>query len=165
MTSMPRSSFVSALAWLTLALGALGVFSALLQGVFATAMQPLLQTGYEGTIAALLPSLTLVSLAFALFNVWVGLRLLQRRDWARRAMLVLLAIGLLGAAVGALVCLGALSIIDGSLLTQAGLPDELFPLFRGMLGVIGAGALVIVGVHGWLISRLRSAAIKAEFSS
>ena len=163
MTAAPQSSFVTVLAWLTLVMGVLGVVSALLQGLLATTVLPTLLAEYGGAVTTLLSNLTLISLAFSLFSVWVGLRLLQRRDWARRAMVVLLAIGLVLAVVGAIACLGALFVVDGGVLLQAGLPEELFSLFRAMLAVLAAGALIIVGVHAWLIVRLRSAGIKAEF--
>ena len=163
MTPAPQSSFVTVLAWLTLVMGVLGVVSALLQGLLATTALPTLQAEYGGAVTRLLSNLTVISLALSLFSVWVGLRLLQRREWARCAMVALLAIGLVLAVVGAIACLGALFTVEGVVLSQAGLPEELFPLFRAMLAVLAAGALIIVGVHAWLIVRLRSAGIRAEF--
>ncbi len=159
----PRSSFITVLAWLTLVAGVRGVVSGLLQASVATTMLPALLPDLDSSVASLLSGLTLVSLVFSLLSVWVGARLLQRRDWARLAMVVLLVIGVVLAAAGAVVCLGAMFVVDPRVLTQAGLPDELFPLFRSTLVVLGAGALAIVGVHVWLIARLRSAAIRAEF--
>ncbi|MEP7314033.1 MAG: hypothetical protein ABI859_15735 [Pseudomonadota bacterium] len=163
METAPQSSFITVLAWLTLGGGVLGIVSGVLQGVLSTVVMPTLLPELGGAVTTLLPGLTFISLALSVFSVWVGVRLLQRRDWARRAMVILLAIGMAFAAAGVFVCLTATTLIDGRLLALAGLPDEFFPLFRAMMIVIGAGCLAVVGVHVWLIARLRSAVIRAEF--
>lgn len=160
----PQSQFVTALAWLTIVVGALGVASSFAQTAMVGVVLTMLATELGSVVATLLPGLSLISLAGSLLTLFVGISLLRRRGWARVTMVVLLIVGIVFAIIAVFASLCVLLVMDGSLLEQYGFTGDLQSLLHLVLIVMGVGSVAVVGVHLWLIARLRAPEIKAEFT-
>jgi hypothetical protein len=174
-----RSSFVTVMAAISLALGGLGVLSNLMQLLLAGALPA------EGLAAGLLPPDTPVpapllwlnehlvglSLAGALLSAvlaWVSWGMLRRREWARRAFIT----GLILAALANFAGLPLLDNVFGSLVdSMAGADAADLDQLRAMTHTLQqalfwcglVGAVMIAAVHGWIAWRLCSPKIRAEF--
>lgn len=170
----PRSSFVTVMAWISIALGAMGVASGLLQAAMlpslpmdrfmqelaaaGMALPPLLQR-----IFAHLQLLNAVSLLGSALFAWVSWALLQRREWARLAFIGFLALGVLGG-IAAVVAMQPMLDWANSASGMA----EIDPLLRGVQSAMKAAAwlsvLLVAVLHGAIIWKLCTPAIRAEFS-
>lgn len=172
-----RSSFVTVLAWLLIVPSVLGVLISTLQNVMIATVMPMDQmTLPSGPEAEQLPAF--VTFVFghirALFVVfWLmtvvslasGIGLLKRREWARLAVMALLALSILWN-------LGGLYLqhsLMSSMTATADAPQDFRDQFDSMASTVWmvslAMALGFSAVSAWLIWRLGSAPIKAEFGS
>jgi len=174
----PRSMFVNVMAWLSLALGLLGVISGLLQAaVFASLdLGNQLAAGLEqGGAQALLPPQLLwvfqhlqlingLSTLAALVTTVVSWGLWQRREWGRVGFIALL---LLSAALGIAFSVWMAGVMDTLLKQAAGDPALVDPMVGQMLAMykttLYVGSLVIALLHGGLAWKLHTPEIRAEF--
>lgn len=179
MPAAPRSQFVTITAWLSLALALVGVLTGLLQwAMFAAspAEQGLLDalTAGGGSGLPLPPSLLwvfdhlgLLLLASLLSSVLLAVAswgLLQRREWGRFGFIVLLAGGALLTLAGAF----AFDGLMGDLNARAGFdPGNVDPLLANLQATmrmaIYAAALLIGILHGAIVWKLCTPAVRAEF--
>lgn len=174
----PRSMFVNMLAWLSLALGLLGVISGLLQAaVFASldlGNQLLAGLAQDGDQALVPPQMLWVfehlqlinglSTLAALITTVVSWGLWQRREWGRVGFIALL---LLSAAFGIACTVWAASVMDALLAQAAGDPAVADPVVMRMLAMSKAtmyvGSLVIALLHAGIAWKLHTPEIRAEF--
>lgn len=174
-TRRPRSRFVDLLAWLLIAIAACGAAISLPHGVLVGALFPAgpgASVAPEST-AALAPLLRefverlpiFLDVLFAACGAIVvfGVGLLRRRNWARAAVVGLLGTGILLAAAA----LAGQFFFDWPVPAAMGGKSDFALNMRWLVAVLRAFAslcaLGIAGVLGWLIARLRSRAIRAEF--
>ncbi|HVJ39546.1 MAG TPA: hypothetical protein VM687_17305 [Stenotrophomonas sp.] len=178
--AVPRSSFVTVMAWLSLAVAVMSAAGNALQ-----AMAALLAPGL-GDLGGMLPagapvppllawlgehlvSLSLLGVVLSLAVAWVSWALLQRREWGRLAFIAVLAL----AALANFACIPlvdvalamATAVLDpsGSGDVAAQLVDAGAPMLAALRLVCWLGALAIAVVHGWIIWQLCRPAIRAEF--
>jgi len=151
-----RSVLPSVLGWIAIVCGLLGVLSGLTYASLfidvplptATGTDAALQQAAVDTFSTAGVAYAVVSAAYA----YVGFALWRRRNWARVTTIVLLALGIFGNIVWALISL---------------LFSQLFADFGAMIsGVLTFSAIVCVAFAAffvWCIVRLRSPAVVAEF--
>lgn len=174
-----RSEFVTVMAWISLALGLLGVVSGLMQGVMLLAMpadrmlQDLLgvvapEVQLPSAILWIFGNLGLLNflslLSSALFAV-VSYGLLKRHEWGRVGFVLLLAASALLGLLGVGVFVHFLDLANG--MTSAEIA-EIDPAFQSLqsamkIAVIVAALLVAV-LHGAIIWKLYRPGIRAEFT-
>ncbi len=178
----PGASFVTVLAWVSLVAGGLGVMYSVVQlltGLFVPDFQmqmlnptgaalpplpPMMHWIYANTV-----SLALGSLLMSAALVAVARGLLHRREWARLGFIALLVLGTLWQ-------LGMVwmvpQIIEGTLAVQmAVLPpgelDELGGFMESMTTMFTVVAAVVVlvftALHAWIVWKLYTAEVRAEF--
>ena len=174
---VPRSTFVTVVAWIFIVLSGFATLVAVLQNLmiwflfqapaFGAAMQ---KAGNEpgvpafvGWISRFFYVIFLVFLAVSASMLASSIGLLQRRNWARIAFILLMALGiawnLAGVAFGALMLwlFPAMPPMHGGAA----------PPFAWMMGIVMAFNVVIAigfsALFYWIIHRLRSPAIRQEF--
>lgn len=163
----PQSSFVTGLAWISIVLNGLGVFGALMQNVMVNLLMPTM-FGNPNTLPAqafplnLFRVLALIFLAYAAFMTWAAYALLRRRDWARVTFIVICALSIAWSVLSVL--MAALGFGVGGLLPAAGMTPQMHAVFNTMLTAMLVVCAAICVLFGWIIRRLTSPQIKAEFS-
>ncbi|MET0717893.1 MAG: hypothetical protein ABWY48_11870 [Pseudoxanthomonas sp.] len=178
----PGNSFVTVLAWVSMALALLGVVYGLLQtltGLFMPQDYYLrMLNPYGGELPRLPPLLEwiyahtllmgVLTTALSAVFAWVSWGMLKRAEWGRRGFIALLVLG----ALWQFACVLAIpQLIEGTLAIQAGalpqgqsLPPEFESIMAAMMMVGAAVALLFAGLHGWLVWKLCTPAIRAEFA-
>lgn len=177
----PGNSFVTVLAWISIVLALFGLIYGLVQTVMGLVLPadfylrmlnpyggepptlpPLMHWIYTNT---LLMGLSMLVLS-AIF-LWVSWGVLKRREWGRKGFIAVLVIGTLWQ----FACIFALpQFIEGMLAIQGGaLPQgqSLPPEFEGFMTAAmlmgGLVALVFAGLHVWIIWKLCTSTVRAEF--
>jgi uncharacterized protein (DUF486 family) len=150
----PQSSFVTGLAWTLIVFNALGVLVLLLQNVAINVAGPALLDGAApaGTLA-LSRSVGIAFLAIAVFLTYAAYALLKRRNWARVTYVVALAIAIVSHVLSAF----ALGIGLDVATSQA--PPGMENVMKTIVLLLGMCVVFV-----WLIRRLRSPEVKAEFT-
>jgi hypothetical protein len=177
--AMPRSEFVTVMAWISLALGVAGVASGIVQGVMLLSMPTdRMLHDFLGVVApeAQLPSamlwlfgnlglLNFLSLlSSALFAV-VSYGLLKRFEWGRVGFVLFLATSALIGILGAAVFVHFLSLANGMTSAEIAEIDPVFQsLQSAMKTAMVVAALLIVVLHGAIIWKLYRPEIRAEFA-
>jgi hypothetical protein len=178
----PGNSFVTVLAWISIALALLGLLYGLIQSIMGLvlpadfylrmlnpyggeppALPPLMHWIYTNTLLT-----GMLMLALSAIFLWVSWGMLKRREWGRKGFIAVLAIGTLWQ----FACIFALpQFIEGMLAIQGGaLPQgqSLPPEFEGFMTAAmlmgGVVALVFAGLHVWIIWKLCTPAVRGEFS-
>jgi hypothetical protein len=170
-----RSTFVTVLAWL----GIVGFScAALMFAAEALVLRPIVEQTVMtqltadslGSVnpeaaeisAAMMPYAFLAFVVFALVGVGASIGLLRRRNWGRILVIVYLAFGIIGAVFG---LLGGL--IMGSMpktVVPAGVSSAQFDQMMGAMRFLMMGGSVVVALLcAWLIYKLLSKPIQAEF--
>jgi hypothetical protein len=181
-TARPSNSFVTVLAWISIALALLGLLYGLVQSVMGLVMPQdyylRMLNPYGGEIPQLPPLMhwiytntllmgLLMTVLSALF-LWVSWGLLKRREWGRKGFIAILVLG----ALWQFACLLAIpQFIEGMLAIQAGampqgqaLPPELKSFMTAAMMMGGVVALVFAGLHAWIVWKLCRPAVRAEFA-
>ena len=170
-----KSSFINALAWISIIFAALGFFSSLLQtlivNIFLSKEQivkafedPQLSNQVPEIIIFLVSNLNVLAPMFMLFSVLfflVSLGLLKRKNWARLAFIIFLVIGITSSVL--------------ALIFQSKLMPE-FHQIKGDIPGFDPNAMIKsvkifnvfiniihVGLYAWIIKKLISKEIKNEF--
>lgn len=173
-TAAPQSTFVTVLAYLLLAFNALGILGAIMQNVMINFVIPAIER--SAARGAELPAdafaamrvFALIVLVIVVFLTFAAYALLKRRNWARRTYIVLFG---LGTAWSVIIFIGMLiSVLFGADLFamppqgKAEMPPEFMVMFKGFFVVMSVVALAFGALYVWLIMKLRSPGIKAEFA-
>lgn len=161
-------SFVTMLAWVLICFTGLGVLSTLLQTVAFTVMfampdvHPQPATGAASHPSDAFRTFLGLLLAFSVLTLASAVAFLKRKNWARRTFVMLFALAILFNVV-ALVLLA----------TGAGRTMPTALEMRGREGFDAVARLVLISTGvaavgfslllGWLIKRLTSTAVRAEF--
>ncbi|MDG2525352.1 hypothetical protein P6166_08300 [Stenotrophomonas sp. HITSZ_GD] len=179
----PRSSFVTVMAWLSLAMALMSAACSALQAAMALALPGLTDfsallppgTPVPASLAWLGAHLVALSVLGAIASLgvaWISWALLQRREWARVAFIALLALVALAnfAAIplaDALVemALGTLTLAPASgAEATAQLLDAGAPMLAAVRLMAWISALTIAAVHAGIIWQLCRPGIRAEFT-
>ncbi len=169
----PRSQFVTVLAWFSIAVSILATLSSLMQNIMLNFVFPkdmfeqlAAQGGDQLTGLAVIifshyRTFALVGMLMSIVMLVVSVGLLHRKRWAHVAFVVLLAISIVAGFAPLLFSgsiLPALTSVDG---VDAQLATEVATLFRGVLLAL---ALLFAVLHGWLLYKLCTPKIRAEFA-
>jgi hypothetical protein len=170
--SAQRANFVTILAWLMIAGSACFCLISLMQNVMIHTVIPideLLPVMEQQQLPALyrfffthIKELVFAMLLFSIFTLIASIALLKRKNWARLVFIVLFALAILGN-------------IAGVFLQQTMMSTVLNPSFssdvEGVVSSVQTFALIANGVfalafsalYGWLIYKLISPSVRAEF--
>jgi hypothetical protein len=177
----PVSSFVTVLAWISIALALLGLLYGLMQAIMGLVLPAdfylRMLNPYGGEPPQLPPLMhwlytnnllmgVLMLLLSAIF-LWVSWAVLKRREWGRKGFIAVLVFGTLWQ----FACIFALpQFIEGMLAIQGGaLPQgqTLPPEFEGFMTAAmlmgGLMAVVFAALHLWIVWKLCTPAVRAEF--
>ncbi|MGL4232813.1 MAG: hypothetical protein ACRDAM_05600 [Casimicrobium sp.] len=173
-TSTPRSQFITIFAWFSIAVSAMMVLMSILQNVMVSFLFPadmldqLAKQGGENMPAFavfVFSHSKAILLAFLLLSVLMlvlSIGFLKRKEWARITFVVLLALSI-AASIGGLFVQSSMfeslpKEIEG--IGQAEI-EQMVPIFRGIM--IGY-TFVFSAIHAWLIYKLCTPQIRAEFA-
>jgi hypothetical protein len=173
--SKPRSQFVTALAWFSIVVAALMTCSSLLQTIFVNLFLPAnslqqLQSAADANVVppALmfvvkhLKTILFVYLLLSLSLLAVSIALLKRKEWARIAFIVMLALGTLS---GFAPLFLPFSISDFLPQNIDGLDvDVTMDAALGFQILTIGLTLLFAALHGWIIYKLCTSEIRSEFS-
>jgi len=178
MKATRRSEFVTVMAWISLALGLMGVVSGILQGAMLLALptdrmvQDFLAMVAPG---AQLPSamawvfgnlglLNFLSLLSSVLFAAVSYGLLKRFEWGRVGFALFLAASALAGIVGAAVFAHFLSVAyDMNDAGIAGIDPAFQRMQSAMKVAMVVAALLVAVLHGAIIWKLYRPEIRAEF--
>jgi hypothetical protein len=170
----PRSSFVTALAWVFIALAGFTTLIAILQNVMIAVMFP---ADFGGEVRGTSDMPAFFRIFFSYPRVFFGaflvvsaatlisaIGLLRRKNWARLLFIAVMVLGILWNLGGFVLMLSMTS-------SMPAVPDSGPPGFRDgfdiMWKVMLAFSIVIglafLGLFGWIIKRLMSHEIRREF--
>lgn len=181
-SSRPSNSFVTVLAWISIALALLGLVYGLLQAVMGLVMPPdyylRMLNPYGGEPPQLPPLMQwiythtllmglLMTILSAIF-LWVSWGVLKRKEWGRIGFIAVLVLG----ALWQFACVLAIpQFTEGMLAIQAGalpqgqtMPPEFEAFMTAAMLMGGLVAVVFAALHGWIIWKLCTPAVRAEFN-
>lgn len=177
----PSSSFVTVLAWISIALALLGLLYGLMQTVMGLVLPadfylrmlnpyggepprlpPLMHWIYTNTLL-----MGVLMLVLSAIFLWVSWAVLKRREWGRKGFIAVLVLGTLWQ----FACIFALpQFIEGMLAVQAGalpqgqtMPPELEGFMTAAMLMGGAVAVVFAALHLWIVWKLCTPEVRAEF--
>jgi hypothetical protein len=171
-----RSFFVTLIAWLFFALGALASVSALLQnatlaswlpdlqGLGATQPLPLL----TGLLIGYLPWVVGAGLVISLATMASAVGLALRLEWARRSFIALLGLAIAANLLGLWLQHEVVQSVVESTLARAPLPAAAAQVFGGFVTAAQVMAVAVTlaacAFLGWVMRRLMSPAVRQEFA-
>ncbi|HEV8332183.1 MAG TPA: hypothetical protein VGQ22_12235 [Steroidobacteraceae bacterium] len=166
------ANFVTALGWILVAFMGFGVVMALMQNVMINFMLPLINEQARtqpGQMPAAVVILFRVVAAFVLcvsaFLLWAAWAFLKRRNWARQTWVVIFALNAASSAFTVLVFVGMGFFTRMPVPQSGGIPPGFTTAFRAMGIVMGIVSIGFIVLFVWLIKRLRSPDVRAEFQS
>jgi hypothetical protein len=175
--SAQRSTFVTVLAWLVILMAGFTTFIGLVQNIMISTMMPMDQMPLPSGQAAeqipgfmrfMLANVRWFFLAFLIVSAVAlasAIGLLRRKEWARLVFIALLALGIAWNVAGIFI---QHSVLGSTAVVPPNAPPEFREQFERtasmMLIVSVVFALAFSALFGWLIKRLSSAPIRAEFS-
>jgi hypothetical protein len=166
------STFVTTLAWVLIALNGLGVCIVLMQNVMIQFVMPTTVINSQVTSAYPFVAIRAVALGLLLFlgfMTYASYALLKRRRWARVAVVVVFGLSIVWGVISVLIL--AFGVVPGRI--PANVASDMPPDVRAAMNrPIAAMAVTtsiftlgITGLLGWLVRRLCSASVKAEFDA
>lgn len=174
MSSSPTGSpFVTVMAWISIALGAMGAVSGLLQAAALPMLSGALLQPLEDAGVALPPALAwlfdhlqllnLLSLLSSALFAWVSWGLLKRREWGRLGFIAFLVLGALAGIIGAAWFGHVLDGLGGGAVAEAGADPLLQQLQSAMQMLMWLGAAAVALLHGGIVWKLCTPQIRGEF--
>lgn len=170
----PRSTFVTAVAWVFIVLAGFATVTAVLQNIMISVMFPK-EAMSEAANVKDAPAFIRFMFAYpqVLFGAFLAasaiafisaIGLLKRKNWARLIFIAILVLGIVWN-------LGGLVVMFFAFSSMPPIPDQAPQDFRDgfdmmwkiMMGFSVVIALAFAGLLGWIIKRLTSADIKREF--
>ena len=177
MENQPRSTFVTVVAWIFIALSGMGTFVAILQNVMiytvfrrpevAQAMQASQPAGAPPIALFMLAHIQWFFMGFLILSIFMlvsAIGLLRRRNWARLCFIGMMVLAIVWQLVGVIVQIVMFSSMREQFAMQAapGMPDmSLFFIAASVFGALFAISFCVL--FGWIIRRLVSAPVVAEF--
>jgi len=171
-----RSLFVTATAWVFIALGLLASASAVVQNAHLSALLPQIHAAAQlgplplvgGLLAAYLPWILLAVLVVSLATLASAIGLLLRLDWARRIFIGLLVLAIAANLGGLWLQQEVVQSVVANTLTRATIPPQVLDVFGGFVTAARVmGTLVTLGgclVLAWIIRALMSPLVRQEFA-
>lgn len=172
-----RSTFVTTLAWMVIVPSALGVVISTLQNILIFTVIPVDQMALpSGQGAEHLPAFAVfmfehIRAVFAVFwllmvmSLASGIGLLRRKEWARLVFIALMGLNILWNIAGLFVQQSVFS----SMSTMPEAPPEFRAQFESMAKTMWVASIAMAvgfsAVSGWLMWRLASGPVKAEFGA
>lgn len=177
--SSPRSTFVTALAWVFIVLAGFATLIAIMQNLMVTLMFPVAemqaaadQAQHDERIpwfaAFMLQNIRFVFLAFLVLSAGTlasAIGLLKRRNWARLAFVGLMAFGVLWNIAGGVLTIAFFSSIPPVPPSATGQATDFASMMTIMIAFNLAFAVALSVLFGWIIKRLTSDEIRREFSA
>lgn len=180
LTPLPRSTFVTALAWVFIVLAGFATAISVLQNLMVTVMFPAAEIASATAQAQSDPNAPQfakfmfqnVRLFFFVFLVvcvtalTAAIGLLKRKNWARLLFIALMFAGIIwwfGGVLMSIALFSSMASIDPNMPQEA---SEQFALMSKVM--IGFTVVLAIGfsvLFGWIIKRLRSKEIRLEFSA
>ncbi len=173
--TIQRSTFVNVLAWIFIVLGGFATFISILQNVMIRVLfhkENVTQALQQAENAKQVPAFAVFMFnhmdQFFLFVLIVSatsfvsaIGLLKRKNWARIVFIVLMALGIVWNLAGLVIQF----TVFGSMPEMAGMGMP--PEFGIMMIIMKIASVIVVlafsALFGWIIRKLASAPIKAEF--
>lgn len=169
-----RSLFVTATAWVFIALALLTGLSALVENAALDTLMPGLQTATEGMplltglLLGYLPWVVGVGLVMALATLASAIGLLMRLDWARRSFIALLVVAIFANLIGLWLQQEVVQSVVSSTLNSVAVPQQALGVFGGFVTAARVMAILMTllgcGLLGWIIRQLMSATVRQEFA-
>ena len=180
-STVPRSSFVTSLAWTFIVLAGLTTLIAVVQNLMIGMMFPAPEQ-FEGAMrqshgSQAVPPFVIFMfrhfrllfasfLAVSALMLVASVGLLKRRNWARLVFIGLLVLGVVWNVAGAFL---PYFVLPSFPQPPATAPPELQANFKVMtnivMGITVVVALVFAGLFAWLARRLMSAEVRREFTA
>ncbi len=174
----PRSTFVTVVAWIFIALSGFGALIGILQNIMIQAVFRSGEFGHAMQTAPGQPSLPpmatfmfehvqwffLAMLLVNLFMLACSIGLLKRRNWARLCFIAIMILGVIWQVVGLIMQATMFSFMRDqfSAAQMQGAPDMgAFFIAMGLVSVVFA--LAFGALFGWIAWKLASKPITAEF--
>jgi len=169
-----RSQFVTKLAWAFIAMSVLGMLVAIAQNLMVHMLMPELESAMAQArttpgappFAGMLLGGLRDAFAFGMLTtacmLAASIGLLRRNNVARLAFITFLVLAIAWNVVG----LGMQAVLFSHMPVQEFAQEgglDMRPMFRAIFAFGVLLAVVIAGVFGWIIKRLTSPAIRAEF--
>lgn len=171
-----RSTFVTVTAWIFIVLAGFTTFGALMQNLMVSLMFPT-----EEIVAAVnrdpkappgmaiifghLKLILFLFLALCITTLTSSIGLLRRREWARKTFIAVLVLGILWMIGGfALQYFMMSSVNDMPGVSHASTDAQFGIMLKVIMGVGVLVSLFFVLLFGWIIKRLMSPEIRAEFA-
>lgn len=178
MDARGSSGFVTAMAWISLALGVFGVVSGIMQALMLLAFPADRMVG--DLLATLAPAtqlpvalrwvlehldlLNLLSLLYSALFSLVSYGLLRRHEWGRQGFIWFLACSALAGLVAAFAFVRSLPLASGVDAAELAQLDPVLQQLQSAASIVVlVAALLIAALHAAIIWKLRSAEVRAEF--
>jgi hypothetical protein len=174
-TPIRRSTFVTVLAWLGIAGFSL---SALMFGTEALVVWPMIEHSVTAQLAsnpaasanpqavqmgaAMTPYIFVGLVALALLGIAASIGLLRRRNWGRILIIMFLAFGVVCAVFGLLSGL-VMGSMPATRLPEGVSSAQMDQVMGGVRILMLGGSVVVALLCGWLMYKLLSKQIQAEF--
>ena len=157
-----QSTFVTVIGAISMAFGILGLVGGLGQMLLMPMMIDTFASnpdvaGMLGFMRAMFWSMAITGLLMSAFVTWASWSLIQRKNWARIAFMVMSALSAVGSVLFVPLFLFAAFATDTSELQGMG------GMVQAMQTTMAVLALVNLGVSVWVLVRLASEPIRAEF--
>lgn len=171
----PRSQFVTVLAWFSIVVSALMIVTSLLQNLMVHMLVPpdaFDQLSQQNNGAPIPPfalfmfkHFKLIVFSFFLLSIFLlisSIGLLKRKNWARIAFIVMLGLGIAWTVAMLPMQNSMMNDMTKSMGSEAPAEVQNFvTIFRGvMLGFV----IVFTAIHAWLLYKLCTPQIRAEFA-
>jgi len=172
-----RSSFVTAVAWIWIAMSGLSAFVALIQTLFAgvllpgpyfehamaqasTSADP--QVQFATSLFHWFPWITGLMFLSSAISLVASIGLLHRRNWARLLFIAMLLLTILSQVAGLVVQQKIFAMLPAVPQEEGAPPIAMFIHVLRIASILLT--LAFAAVFGWIIKRLVSPAIAAEFA-
>ncbi len=169
-----RSRFVTAVAWMFIALSALASLSALLQHAAAASFMPQVAGVVHplplltGLLLGYLPWVLGVGLVVSLATLASAIGLLLRLEWARRVFIGLMVLCIVANLAGMWLQHEVMLSLVSQTLGDSTLPAAVAKVFGGFVAAARWLAVVLTLLAcmllAWIIRRLMSATVRQEFA-
>ncbi|MBO9716856.1 MAG: hypothetical protein J7507_08590 [Pseudoxanthomonas sp.] len=172
----PRSTFVTVLAWIFIVMSGMGTLVSILQNVMIhlmlrdAALDQALQAAPENVPAVLVFLAGHARLVFVgfflvtLFTLASSIGLLRRYNWARWCFIGVMGLGIAWQLAGLAIQSSLLATVRGQFAQAAQMGGPDMGAMVAVIAVVGAiFAAGMIVLHAWLILRLVSPRVAAEF--
>ena len=166
----PQSTFVTVLAWIAIWLSGLCVLIGLMQNVMVNFFMPTLFAAPNAPPNGAFPFacfrvFVAAFLACAIFMTFASFGLLRRRNWARLTFIVVCALGIAWSVLSILMFAFGFGLGRFPAFSAPTVPSQMDAMFKAMFAMVVVFTLGECVLLAWIISRLHSPVIRAEFKS